>query len=308
MSPNGQTNELLGYPPDARLLILTLDDVGICYAENAASIRTVTEGVGTSATIISPAIWGLHGLHLLKENPDVPFGVHLTAICEYPLTPWKPLTSPEKAPSLVDEKGYLHGPTHMNPQEIQQYSLAELELEFRAQIETVLSWDLKPTHLDSHFHFHELRPDIFDLSIDLAREFGLALRAGFRQSSIEKVRQLGLPVNDELADTGRIKASEKPMEYHRLLRELPPGLSEWCMHAGFDSPELRALMPVPTTSGGMIPDADGREVDLNESIGTWQGRQADLDFLMSKETKSIIEEESIILLSYAPLHKVWTGA
>ena len=38
---------------------------------------------------------------------------------------------------------------------------------------------------------------------------------------------------------------------------------------------------------------------------SWQVRQADFDFLISRQAREIIEQEGIVLLSYKPLQKVW---
>jgi len=42
-----QTNRLLGYPADARLLIINADDFGMCHAINAAIFRTLKKGVAS---------------------------------------------------------------------------------------------------------------------------------------------------------------------------------------------------------------------------------------------------------------------
>jgi hypothetical protein len=39
------TNQRLGYPADARLLIINADDFGMCHATNAAILRSLKEGV-----------------------------------------------------------------------------------------------------------------------------------------------------------------------------------------------------------------------------------------------------------------------
>jgi hypothetical protein len=36
--------QLLGYPDDARLLIINADDFGMCHAENAATIAGLEQG------------------------------------------------------------------------------------------------------------------------------------------------------------------------------------------------------------------------------------------------------------------------
>src|SRR5688572_24943337 len=106
--PNHRANELLGYPPDARLLILNADDFGMCHAVNAAVFRTLTEGVVRSATLMVPCPWALHAMRLLREHPDVAFGVHLTVVAEYTDYRWGPLTPKEKVPSLLDEAGFFY--------------------------------------------------------------------------------------------------------------------------------------------------------------------------------------------------------
>ena len=43
--PKSETNKLLAYPDDARLLIINADDFGMCHAINEAVFRTLKEGV-----------------------------------------------------------------------------------------------------------------------------------------------------------------------------------------------------------------------------------------------------------------------
>src|SRR5918999_4507414 len=75
-----RANELLGYPADARLLIINADDFGAYHAVNAAILRTLTEGVVRSTTLMAPCPWALHAMRLLQEHPDIAFGVHLTIV------------------------------------------------------------------------------------------------------------------------------------------------------------------------------------------------------------------------------------
>ena len=43
MSGSPGACELLGYPPDARLLILNADDFGLCHAQNEGTMRAIKE-------------------------------------------------------------------------------------------------------------------------------------------------------------------------------------------------------------------------------------------------------------------------
>jgi hypothetical protein len=107
----------------------------------------------------------------------------------------------------------------------------------------VLAAGLRPTHLDWHSLRIGGRADIFDLMLRLARESGLALRVAGR-SWIEKLQSRGFPTNDyDFLDSYSLDPANKAGRYAELLRELPAGLSEWAVHPGLDSSELRAIDP-----------------------------------------------------------------
>jgi predicted glycoside hydrolase/deacetylase ChbG (UPF0249 family) len=180
----------------------------------------------------------------------------------------------------VDEAGYFYSEERI-PEFLAQVNLAELELEFRAQIEAVLAAGLKPTHLDSHCLVNTRREDIFDMTVGLAREYGLAMRVT-GQPLIEKIQRRDLPCPDyDILDSYRIETHDKPDYYFRGLRELPPGLTEWAIHPALVTDELKAIG------------------------NSWPVRQADFEFLMSSETRAIIEQEGIIVLNYKPLQELW---
>jgi predicted glycoside hydrolase/deacetylase ChbG (UPF0249 family) len=273
-------NSLLGYPPDARLLILNVDDFGMCHSMNVAALRMFREGVATSTTLMAPCPWAVHAMALLKENPDIHFGVHLTAISEQPRYRWGPLSSHDTVPTLVDRDGFFPSEDVIK-EFIARVKLAELEKEFRKQIETVLGAVLHPTHLDSHCDVHVRRDDIFQMVKGLAKEYGLALRVSGSQFSNALVGE-GYAVNThDVLDSTKVELSKKRDTYVRLLRELPAGLSEWALHPGVSDAELEAVTP------------------------SWQARAKDLEFFTSKEAHQVIKEEGIVLLGYEPLQKLW---
>jgi predicted glycoside hydrolase/deacetylase ChbG (UPF0249 family) len=278
-----QTNRLLGYPMDARLLIINADDFGMCHAVNQAIMGTLQEGIVHSTTLMVPCPWALHAMHFLAEHPEIPFGVHLTVISDWVDYRWGPLTPREKIPTLVDKAGYFYNFAGM-PKLLAQANLGQLEMEFRAQIDAVLAVGLKPDHLDWHSLRISGRADIFDLMATLAKEYGLALRV-YGRSAIEKLQSQGLPVNDfDFLDSYGLDPTTKSARYVQLLHELPAGLSEWAVHPGLDSAELLAIEP------------EGNHV-----------RQADFDFLTSQAAKDAVKKEEIILLDYRALQAVWKG-
>lgn len=278
-----QTNRLLGYPDDARLLIINADDFGMCHSVNEAVFRAFKKGVLRSTTLMVPCPWALHAMHFLNDHPEISFGIHLTVISEWVDYRWGSVTTQEKVPSLLDKAGYFHN-LEQTHESLDHVNLDELETEFRAQIETVLTAGLNPTHLD----WHALRiggsENIFDLMLKLAREYGLALRVMGR-APIENIQNQGLPCNDyDFMDSYLLDPVDQPVRYHQMLRELPAGLSEWAVHPGLENAELLAI------------EGNSRHI-----------RQRDFNFLMSQEAQEIAKAERIILLDYRVLQEVWRG-
>src|SRR6266516_774988 len=276
-----ETNRLLGYPADARLLIINADDLGMCHAINAAILRSLKEGVVSSTTVMIPCPWALHAMQRLSDHPDISFGVHLKLTSDTDNYRWGPLTYRDKVPSLVDESGYFYLYGRI-PEFLAQVKLSELEVEFRAQIEAVLATSLKPTHLDWHCLYNGGRADIFEMTVKLAKEYGLGVRV-FDRATGEALRRQGLPTNEHhVVDTFKLDITGKAAWLEDALRELPIGLSEWAAHPALDTPEIRAYEPE-----------------------SWEAHSTDLDFLISLEARSMIEQEGLVLLSYKPLQQVW---
>jgi chitin disaccharide deacetylase len=227
-----------------------------------------------------PCPWALHALAWLQEAPDVPFGVHLTSISEQPIYRWGPITCGTEVPSLIDEAGYFY-PELRIEEFLEQVDVGELEREYRAQIEHVLDVGLRPTHLDSHCAIHTRREEIFEMTLGLARQYGVPLRQYYR-TFIEKMRRRGYPTNDhELMDSYDLDTVDKATRYAWMLRALPVGLNEWAVHPGVGTAELRAAVP------------------------SWLVRQTDFDFVVSQEARSILQEEGIVLVDYRALLELW---
>jgi hypothetical protein len=99
---------------------------------------------------------------------------------------------------------------------------------------------------------------------------------------IAKLQQQGYVTNDyELLDSYEVATHHKPAFYFKRLRQLPAGLTEWAIHPSLTTPELQAVSD------------------------SWPVRQADFEFLMSAETRHILQQEGIIVLNYRPLQKLW---
>ncbi|MDZ7678785.1 MAG: polysaccharide deacetylase family protein [Acidimicrobiales bacterium] len=232
--------ERLGHDPEARLLIITAHDLGSSHAANSGVYQTLREGLATSGSLMVPPPWAREAAASYRGE-DI--GVQLTLNAEFDLYRWGPITH---APSLVDGDGGFP----RTPHELWEHAdLDEVRRECRTQIERAIVWGFDVSHLDSHLGALHMRPEFFDVYLDLAVEFGLPVRlpgdAGERSAGFP-LRQLatdeGVLFPDHLAIVGSGGVGSRKV-IERALFELAPGVTEVYVHPAADSPELRAHAP-----------------------------------------------------------------
>ena len=230
--------ERLGEPADARLLIVHCDDLGSSHAANVGSYDALREGLATSASLMVPCPWAREAASRYRGE-DV--GVLLTLNAEHDLYRWGPITH---SPSLLDGDGGF-------PRTVEDLwdhaDTEEVRRECRAQIERAIYWGFDVSHLDSHLGALQLRPEFFDVCLELAVDFCLPVRLAGPQ--VEKAA--GFPFRRLAAEEGvlfpdhlvavRGVGSRRAIE--RALVDLAPGVTEVYVHPAIDTPELRALAP-----------------------------------------------------------------
>ena len=147
---NAQTKtiaERLGYPADAKLLVIHADDLAVAHSVDAASFDALDKGGVTSASIMVPCPWLIEVAAYAKDHPNVDLGLHLTLTSEWKNYRWGPVESKDKVASLLDSSGYLWPET--GPA-VQNLKVEEAEREIRAQVDRAIATGIHPTHLDSH--------------------------------------------------------------------------------------------------------------------------------------------------------------
>ena len=228
----------LGHPPDAKLLIVNCDDLGLSHASNAGVYEALQSGLATSASVMIPCPWAREAAARYRDE-DV--GVHLTLNAEYELYRWGPIT---QAPSLLDGDGGF-------PRTVEDVwdhaDLDEVRRECRAQIERAIDWGFDVSHLDSHKATMQMRPEFFDIYLELAIDFRLPIRL----SAASTEDDIGFPFRSLAAEEGvlfpdhfvaaRGQSSRAVIE--RALADLRPGVTEVFVRPAIDTPELRALAP-----------------------------------------------------------------
>lgn len=280
MSPRPRSNELLGFPAEARLLIVNVDDVGLSAGANRAAVESIEAGIASSCSLMVPAPAARTAMEGLRDRPEIPFGIHLTLVCDFPAHPWSPLAPKARVPSLLDRTGELFSPDDKELL-IEQARVEEVELELRAQIDTVLAAGLAPTHLDWHCLADGGRADPFELSLALAEEYGLAARV-WLEPGLATARERRLPVVDHrFLDSFALDRQGQAAHYAELLPKLPAGLSEWAVHPA-------------------IADDASRAMDRG-----WRVRQSDYDFLISPQAREIVRQEGIVIIDYREIQQRW---
>jgi chitin disaccharide deacetylase len=268
--------ERLGYAPDDRLLIINCDDLGSSHSANVGIYEALRTGLATSATLMVPCPWSREAASR-HRGEDV--GVHLTLNAEWDLYRWGPITH---APSLLDGDG---GFPRTQRDVWDHADLDEVRKELRAQIERAIFWGFDVSHLDSHMGTLQLRPEFFDIYLEMAVDFRLPLRLS--GASTEKA--IGFPFRRLAAEEGVVfpdhlvvvagVGSRRVIE--RVLQDLPAGVTEVFLHPAADTGELRASHP------------------------DWPARVDDHDFLTSdRSLQSMIDRVGARLIGYRPLREL----
>lgn len=136
-------------------LLVRSDDMASSHAANVSCIEVATKGISRSVEIMVPCPWFFEAAQLLKQNPGIDVGVHLTLTSEWEGIKWGPITP---SPSLADADGNFVAETgqwYNKP-----YKLAEVEAEFRKQIELAIREIPNVTHLSSHMGAPDCKPEL----------------------------------------------------------------------------------------------------------------------------------------------------
>jgi len=228
--------ERLGYPADAKLLILNCDDLGFCHAANVGVYQALRDGLATSASLMVPCPWA-RGAAAGYRGEDI--GVHLTVNAEFDLYRWGPITH---APSLLDGDG---GFPRTVADVWDHADLDEVRRECRAQVERAILWGFDVSHLDSHMGTIQIKSEFFDVYLDMAVEFRLPLRL----SGADTEGVIGFPFRQLATEAGVVFPDNfvyvpgvgSRSYLFDALDHLQPGVTEAYLHPAVTSPELEAM-------------------------------------------------------------------
>lgn len=274
----------LGYPADAKLLIVHADDLGVAHSVDAASTKALETGLVSSASIMVPCPWLPEIAAYARARPNADLGLHLTLTSEWSPLRWRPLTS---AKSLVDTNGFMYATeseaaSYMNPK--------DAEREIRAQIARARAMGIQPTHLDSHMGTLYQNKALFDVLLRVAREEKIPARISRAQAAVPfraaLLRDDDVVIDEIITIGDDVKPADWRKWYAEQIRNIKPGVTEMIVHLAYDDDEMRA-------------------VTANHPAWGAAWRQRDFDFVTSDEFRTLLRANHIQLITWSEVqHRI----
>lgn len=214
-------------------LIVRGDDMGFSHSGNEALIKCFKDGIETSIEVIVPAPWFPEAVKLLKENPSVDVGIHIALTSEWDNIKYRPVSH---CPSLINADGYFFPfiwPNKNYPGQSlleAKWSIDDIELEMRTQIELALKHIPRVSHITAHMGCYYMTPEVKALADKLAKEYNIDI-----DPEALGVENIGYGGNHGTA-------AEKIKSFMAMLENLQPGKTYLFVdHPGLNTPELQAI-------------------------------------------------------------------
>ena len=279
--------ERLGYPADAKLLIVHADDLGMAHSINRASIKGLESGLVSSASIMIPCSWLPEIAAYARTHPEADLGLHLTLTSEWSLYRWGPVLAKERVPSLLDSSGYLYlteteAAAHIDPK--------EAEAEIRAQIARARALGIQPTHLDSHMGTLYQSQALFETLLRVARDNKLLSRVSKEWFARAPFLPSLLGPDDVVVDSiisiePSVTAEGWSRYYADAVKNLQPGLNEMIVHLAYDDEEMRGVAFAHPNWGS-------------------EWRQRDFQFVTSEAFRKLLSENNVKLVTWREVSKL----
>lgn len=290
--------ERLGYPADARVVILQAAEMGVAYEFNAVGKQLAAEGPCRSFSVVAAAPWFQDFAQASRQEPMGDVGIALCFLSDGHGYRFGPVAPRNEVPSLVDNDGMF--PSLTTRFELRA-TVADVEHELRAQIERARMAGLQPTHLNSQRGLLVLRHDLAKVYLQVSIDNWIpAVMVDLTPALLERFRAAGFPLEDEMVALVRAYPlpklddlyfspvgetyEEKRERLFELLRTLPPGLTQIQFQPALDSPALPSITPDP------------------------QQRVWDAQLLADPQLKELLADEDIIVTNWKEVMERFEGA
>jgi hopanoid biosynthesis associated protein HpnK len=225
-------------------LIVNADDLGLTPGINRGVEKAFREGIVGSTSLLVNAPGFNDALSVIKDNPSLPVGIHLTLVGGD-----GPVTAPSRIPTLIDRGGRFFRSYGRFMMHYRRINFDEVRREFSAQIEKAMGAGIVPSHVDTHQHLH-LLPRVADIVLDLCGQYRIAyVRCPRKRGGVEgpgiaalshslkkKIEKRQLTTTDHFAgfpESGKMTQKDMLNIIHRLKK----GTTELMVHPGLDSSE-----------------------------------------------------------------------
>ncbi len=251
-------------------LLIRTDDAGMSHSVNVALERLIATGLPVSVSVIFPGPWYQETVEILRRNPSVSVGIHLTLNSEWKHYRWGPVAGRSAVPTLVDAEGYFFPSSEALYRN--RPDLKEVERELRAQIDRARRSGLRIDYVDYHMGTVTRYPEFREIAERLAREFGLGMSGYFGETRHDP-QYWALPAN-------------KTDSLVAMVDRLRPRFNVVVTHVGIDDAELGALLDMNTD--GPLPEMS-------------KNRQGELDALTSPRFVAAVKARDVQLVTYRQL-------
>lgn len=254
-------------------LLVRVDDIGMNHSVNLALQQLGATRMPLSASVMFACPWYQEAVDILRRNPQISVGVHLTLNSEWKGYRWGPVLGKEAVPTLVDSVGYFLSSSEQFL--ARAYSLDEVERELSAQVERALRSGLRIDYVDYHMGTAVSMPALRAVVERIANKYGLGISRYFGEAY------------HTMFDT---PIAEKQSAFLAYVTGLTPGsLNLVVVHAARATPEMSVLVDMnnPTQN-----TATGEPLMSRH-------RQAELEMLLSPEFARRRESRGVALVTYA---------
>ncbi len=246
--------EQLGFEPHERVVVVHVDDIGMCRAANEGALLALA-GAATCGSIMVPCPAFDELAEVARSRPDLDLGVHLTLNAEYEDYRWAPVR--DDVPGLVSPDGGMWSTV---PETTQHATADEVERELRAQIERALEAGIDVSHLDSHMGT-VFEPQFVAVYLKLARDFELPAfiprigraalewvgdpeRVRVYGKLLDEAENRGFPLFDSFcADSLSFEPGAGHEHNRNRLEDLDSGLNYLITHCAVGNDELQGITP-----------------------------------------------------------------
>ena len=258
-----------------REVLLRLDDVGMNHSVNTAIARVAATKLPFSVSVMFACPWYQEAVEILRKNPQISVGVHLTLNSEWRNYRWGPVLGKAGVPTLVDSAGYFV--PSVGEFLARRYDLGEVERELSAQMDRAMASGLTISYVDAHMGMAVATPQLRTVLEGVARKYrvGISLYFGETYHSM-----WGVPIES------------KQRELLAYVDSVPPTQTRMVeIHVAERTPEMEVLF-------------DRNAPEQNSDVGVplvAQHRASELSAILSPEFAARVRSGKVRLVTYQQL-------